>query len=588
MSSTIRQRQANLLLDRHNALHAKTVGAGLHEPTSGITKRANFFPDANGRKFVRYNGLHKPASIFGDVSEKDFEAARKVWSSVSGDVPLSEQSSVNEAVFYSYRVAPARSRSDRRFGFKSLEAGEAEKTWSEAVVASKDTAFESKVNGNTLESYRMAFLKHYVTFCVLRKIPYEAHLMTPSAVREFTNSLIGCSKRQKSRHTVLAYVMGFVRIAAFDEVTGNAPLRTCYSECFKILVDLQRSEDVESGPRLEHVLFWSKWLTLVANPPVEEEQSQPVDTAAAENLPATTENPTTYPTSLPPIISTTTIIPIQPTNSNPSSSVSSDESSSETSSISSDSSSDLSELDPPQTVTLLIADSPEPSCAGTGAPVESPLDTWGMKKATENLTFDVFVGAVISAWFFKLRPSEWNSKADRVFDLSGNEFRRILLRRSKTDVFANGSVIELSCACEDIAIKSTCDPSCFGRPVCPVHSCSPTEWKRVAECSTAELNRAWDALLRLSELTMFARMNHKRHILRIGSAQTAADSGCSVQEIQQQGRWATSETALLYMRDATIAPAMLRLAKWPSREPQLIDAKGIWEKLRPGLLNRRV
>jgi hypothetical protein len=32
----------------------------------------------------------------------------------------------------------------------------------------------------------------------------------------------------------------------------------------------------------------------------------------------------------------------------------------------------------------------------------------------------------------------------------------------------------------------------------------------------------------------------------------------------------------------------LRLAKWPSREPQLTDAKGIWEKLRPGLLNRRV
>eukprot|EP00972_Heterocapsa_arctica_P094390 13919956-Heterocapsa_arctica.AAC.1 len=54
--------------------------------------------------------------------------------------------------------------------------------------------------------------------------------------------------------------MGFARVAAFDALAENEAVRKAYSDSFKTLVDASVSEDVESGPRLEHILYWSKWL----------------------------------------------------------------------------------------------------------------------------------------------------------------------------------------------------------------------------------------------------------------------------------------------------------------------------------------
>ena len=145
-----------------------TTSGGFTESTVQILKRAKVCNEVGGRKFIRYNGPARPVTSFGEISKTDVDAAKRVWSSVSGDLPAGCQVTMTEAVRYSYAVVPARSRTDRRLGFSELGDDADGKTWRESVIASKDSAFRSKVNGRTLEAYRMAYLRFYVSFCVLR------------------------------------------------------------------------------------------------------------------------------------------------------------------------------------------------------------------------------------------------------------------------------------------------------------------------------------------------------------------------------------------------------------------------------------
>jgi hypothetical protein len=174
---------------------------------------------------------------------------------------------------------------------------------------------------------------------------------------------------------------------------------------------------------------------------------------------------------------------------------------------------------------------------------------------------------MIRAWFALLRTADWaNTKAIKAKDLRGREFVSLRIERGKSDQWGHGFVTEMECCC---AIASTSRAGGF--EICPVHCCrSEEDWIHIAklpqEVRTALFREV--VIRALGKVGReLIRQSHQLYLLRIGGAMSMCDAGSSIVDIQTAGRWAGSEVATLYCKDAASCPALVAFPRWPTRSP---------------------
>ena len=186
-----------------------------------------------------------------------------------------------------------------------------------------------------------------------------------------------------------------------------------------------------------------------------------------------------------------------------------------------------------------------------------------------------FFQAMVRAWFLLLRTEEWGkARFTMSSDLMGKEFINIKIAKSKADAFGHGFVTELTCCC-DIGPQQQAAPLATPTqtPICPVHSVKQSVWEAIAKIpSPKKTNIFRELLLRsMGEVGLeFIRQQHQLYLVRIGAAQSMIDAGCTVTQLRVAGRWSGDEVALGYSKDAHSAPSMLRLERWPFRQPAVL------------------